>query len=140
MAKFDVYPGSLESDSLLLDVQADLLDALNTRMVVPLMAVGKAPIPAKRLNPVFVIDGSEYVMVTQFMAAVPRAILRDPVANLNDKFRRNHGSDRYADAGVLRPPFTEPSTTPPEPGREVPDGRHAQAPGSAVLTYSGWRL
>ncbi|WP_299869853.1 CcdB family protein [uncultured Roseobacter sp.] len=85
MAKFDVYLGS-EKDSLLLDVQADLLDALNTRMVVPLMTVGTAPVPAKRLNPVFVIDGIEYVMVTQFIAAVPRSILREPVANLNDSF------------------------------------------------------
>lgn len=85
MAKFDVYPGA-EKDSLLLDVQADLLDALNTRMVVPLMAVSNAPIPAKRLNPIFVIDGTEYVMVTQFMAAVPRLILREPVATLNDGF------------------------------------------------------
>ncbi len=70
----------------MLDVQADLLDALNTRMVVPLIAAGKAPVPAKRLNPVFMIDGKEYVMVTQFMAAVPRSILREPVANLNDRF------------------------------------------------------
>lgn len=85
MAKFDVYPGS-EKDTLLLDVQADLLDALNSRMVVPLMAVGKAPAPAKRLNPVFVIEDTEYVMVTQFMAAVPKSILREQVANLKDKF------------------------------------------------------
>lgn len=84
MAKFDVYPGS-GKDSLLLDLQADLLDTLNTRMVVPLMAASKAPIPAKRLNPVFPIDGAEYVMVTQFMAAVPRTILRDPVASLKDR-------------------------------------------------------
>ena len=85
MAKLDVYPGA-ENDTLLLDVQADLLDALNTRMVVPLVAVSKAPVPAKRLNPVFVIDGTEYVMVTQFMAAVPRSILRKPVVSLNDRF------------------------------------------------------
>ncbi|WP_262386439.1 hypothetical protein ROLI_040250 [Roseobacter fucihabitans] len=44
------YPGS-DSDTLLLDVQADLLDALNTRMIVPLIAISKAPVPAKRLNP-----------------------------------------------------------------------------------------
>ncbi len=84
MAKYDVYPGT-ESDILLLDVQADLLDALNTRMVVPLMAVSKAPVPAIRLNPVFPIDGTEYVMATQFMAAVPRSVLRDPVASLKDR-------------------------------------------------------
>lgn len=85
MAKFDVYRGQ-ESDSLLLDVQADLLDALNTRMVVPMIPFGKAPIPAKRLNPTFVIEDTEYVMVTQFMAAVPRSILRKPMTNLNDRF------------------------------------------------------
>lgn len=84
MAKFDVYCS--DNDTLLLDVQADLLDALNTRMIVPLMVVSKAPVPAKRLNPVFAIDGAEYVMVTQFMAAVPRSILRDPVASLKDRF------------------------------------------------------
>lgn len=86
MAKFDIYQGQ-ESDSLLLDIQVDLLDALNTRMVVPLIPVGKAPIPAKRLNPAFTIEGTEYVMVTQFMAAVPRSILREPVANLKDRFK-----------------------------------------------------
>ncbi|WP_298921040.1 CcdB family protein [uncultured Roseobacter sp.] len=84
MAKFDVCLGT-ESETLLLDVQADLLDALNTRMVVPLMAVGKAPVPAKLLNPVFAIDGAEYVMATQFMAAVPRTILRDPDTSLKDR-------------------------------------------------------
>ena len=50
MAKYDVYPGS-ERDMLLLDVQADLLDALNTRMVVPLMAVRKAPDSGKAAEP-----------------------------------------------------------------------------------------
>lgn len=85
MAKYDVYSGS-ESDTLLLDVQADLLDALNTRVVIPLIAISKAPLPAKRLNPVFMIDGNEFVMVTQFMAAVPKSILRDPQASMKDKF------------------------------------------------------
>lgn len=85
MAKYDVYPG-LEKDGLLLDVQADLLDALNTRMIVPLIAKSTAPTPAKRLNPVFTIDGHEYVMMTQFMAAVPTSILREPQASQKDKF------------------------------------------------------
>nr|WP_309503898.1 CcdB family protein [uncultured Roseovarius sp.] len=85
MSKYDVYTGA-ESDTLLLDVQADLLGALNTRMIVPLMAANKAPVPAKRLNPVFVIEDTEYGMVTQFMAAVPRSVLREPVANLTERF------------------------------------------------------
>jgi len=44
--------------------------------------MGKAPLPAKRLNPVFEIDGASYVMVTQFTAAVPAAMLKTPVAHL----------------------------------------------------------
>lgn len=62
-----------------MDVQADILDALNTRVVVPLMPVIDAPHPAKQLNPVFDIDETSYVMVTQFMAAVPTSFLRTPV-------------------------------------------------------------
>ena len=85
MAKYDVYAG-LDGAGLLLDVQADLLDRLNTRVVVPLMPLQDAPKPAKRLNPVFAIDGSEYAMVTQFLSAVPRSVLREPVANLRDEF------------------------------------------------------
>jgi toxin CcdB len=38
---------------------------------VPLRLPDAAPQPARRLNPVFEIDGRRYVMVTQFIAAVP---------------------------------------------------------------------
>lgn len=81
MARFDVYanPGGM---GYVLDVQADVLDLLNTRIVVPLLPVSVAPAPARRLNPVFEIGREPHVMVTQFMAAIPRALLRKPVANL----------------------------------------------------------
>lgn len=81
MARYDVFaaPGGT---GYLLDVQADVLAQLNTRIVVPLMPRGAAPIPAKRLNPIFEIGAEAHVMVTQFMTAVPRALLRGPVTNL----------------------------------------------------------
>ncbi|WP_298948559.1 CcdB family protein [uncultured Paracoccus sp.] len=84
MARFDVYanPGGA---GFVLDVQADLLGALNTRIVVPLMPRDAAPTPAGRLNPVFEIGATHYVMVTQFMAAIPRAVLRRPVTTLADQ-------------------------------------------------------
>lgn len=69
MARFDVYRGIGGAD-LLLDCQSDLLRDLNTRFVVPLQLPENAPQPARRLNPVFEIDGRNYVMVTQFAAAV----------------------------------------------------------------------
>ena len=81
MARFDVY-ASPDGRGYLLDVQADLLDSLSTRVVVPLMPVGTAPSPAKRLNPVFDIQNERHVMVTQFLSAVPVFILKTPISNL----------------------------------------------------------
>lgn len=87
MAKYDVFPNPF-GDGFLLDVQADLLSDLNTRVVVPLMPKAGSPQPAKRLNPTFEIDGEHVVMVTQFMAAVPKSILKLPVENLNTDFEK----------------------------------------------------
>jgi len=83
MARFVVYKNP-EGDGYLLDVQADLLDHLITRVVVPLLPLAAAPVPAKTLNPVFQIEGEKVVMVTQFMAAIPAPILKLPVHNLTD--------------------------------------------------------
>ena len=85
MAQYDVYPNP-DGSGYLLDVQADLLDGLNSRIVVPLFPLDAAPKPAKTLNPVFAIAGGEVVMVTQFLAAVPASLLGTPEANLSDRF------------------------------------------------------
>lgn len=69
MARFDVY-ASRGQDQLLLDVQADHLLGLDTRLIVPLRRPSVAPVPADRLNPVFDIAGEPYVMATQFASAV----------------------------------------------------------------------
>lgn len=87
MAKYDVYPNP-SGDGFLLDVQTDLLSDLNTRVVVPLMPKSRAPMPANRLNPTFEIEGQHVVMVTQFMAAVPKGILKSPVGNLHEDFEQ----------------------------------------------------
>lgn len=81
MARFDVFANP-DGPGYLLDVQADLLDMLNTRVVVPLLPMASAPLPARRLNPVFGIEAVDHVMMTQFLAAVPCTILGRPVANL----------------------------------------------------------
>ena len=74
MARHDAFPNP-EGRGWLLDVQADLLRDLNTRVVVPLMPVDIAPRPARGLNPVFRLDGEEHVMVTQFLSAVPAGLV-----------------------------------------------------------------
>ena len=55
------------------------------RIVVPLMPAHAVPSPAGRLNPRFQIGDEAYLMVTQFMAAIPRAVLGRPVTNLADQ-------------------------------------------------------
>jgi len=87
MPKYDVFPNPT-GNGFLLDVQADLLSDLNTRVVVPLMPRARAPKPATRLNPTFTIDGETVVMVTQFMAAVPVGVLRTPIEKLDSKFEQ----------------------------------------------------
>lgn len=81
MARYDVHANP-DGPGYLLDVQADLLEGLNTRIVVPLMLRDSAPVPARRLNPVFLIADQPHVMVTQFLAAIPRSALAAPVTSL----------------------------------------------------------
>ena len=64
-------------------MQSDLIASLNTRVVVPLLPVDEAPLPAERLNPVFAVEGVRVVMLTQFMAAVPASELRAVVSSLD---------------------------------------------------------
>ena len=40
----------------MIDCQSDLLEHLNTRFVVPLIAQEDAPKPAQRLNPLLTVD------------------------------------------------------------------------------------
>jgi len=82
MARFDVYTNR-GGPGFLLDVQADLITRLNTRVVVPLLPQDAAPTPADRLNPVFEVQGSKVYMATQFMAAVPQSELTMLIASLD---------------------------------------------------------
>jgi len=84
MARFDVYLNPAGAGCLL-DIQADLLSHLNTRVVVPLLPMSSAPQPARALNPGFDIGEETMVMCTQFMAAVPANILKNPIASLSGR-------------------------------------------------------
>lgn len=82
MARFDVY-ANRGGVGYLLDVQADLITSLNTRVVVPLIPLKDAPVVARRLNPVLLVRDVKVSMVTQFMAAVSASELTVPVATVN---------------------------------------------------------
>lgn len=84
MARYDVYRVR-DSGNLLLDVQSDMVEGLLTRVVVPLVAKNDLVPVARRLNPIFSIGGTEYVMATQFIAVQPTASLGPPLTSLDAK-------------------------------------------------------
>jgi len=88
MAQFDVHrnlnPKTNRTVPYLLDVQADFLDMLATRIVVPLIAADKAT-AARGLNPEFAIGETRVVMSTPELAGIPVRTLGDKVATLKDR-------------------------------------------------------
>ncbi len=90
MARFDVYanPGSHASTTpYLLDVQSDLLDGLDTRMVIPLRSLDHFPkvkVPT-RLTPIFSIAGEDFLLETPKMGAIPQRVLKSPVTSITQE-------------------------------------------------------
>ena len=88
MSQFSLYQNNDKSTATaypyFVDVQSEMLDTLNTRLVVPLTSVEmlekKAP---THLCPVIHIDEGDFVILTHQMASVPTKILRDPVNDLS---------------------------------------------------------
>lgn len=84
MARFDVYARSREQQ-LLLDVQADYLSGIDTRLIVPLRRPLAAAALGRRLNPVFDIAGEPHMMMTQLATAVRIRDLGRFVTSLQDE-------------------------------------------------------
>lgn len=82
MARFGVYalPGEA---GYVVDVQSNMLDHLNTRVVIPLLPVDQAPPRIARMNPILDIDGVAHSLVTEYIAAVPRSALKTIIADVS---------------------------------------------------------
>lgn len=89
MAQFDVYPNpnpaTRKNIPYMLDVQADLLDAMATRVVVPLVLSGVMGPGVKQLNPHFKVKGVALVMSTAELAGVSTRILGEKIITLKTK-------------------------------------------------------
>jgi toxin CcdB len=81
VARFDVYR-VVNVPGYFLDVQADFLSYLDSRVVIPLVVADGSLIPAKRLNPCFEIEEVGVIMMTELIVAVPKVSLRSAIANL----------------------------------------------------------
>ena len=86
MARFDVFRNAARTRDVpyLLDVQADLLGHLRTRVVVPLPPLAAFGTPLRRLNPVFEIEGGPHVMATSELVTVDRGMLGALVGSLGE--------------------------------------------------------
>ena len=86
MAQFDVFENPNEETNqavpYLLDVQADLLDTLSTRVVVPLVAASAMGKAVKHLNPEFTIRNTTVFMSTAELAGIPVASMGEKVGSL----------------------------------------------------------
>lgn len=86
MARFDVYANPDRTERKLipffLDVQSDHIQAIQTRVVVPLWSRDALPERLENLNPGFEVAGHGVVMDTPALGAVPIAALQKKVANL----------------------------------------------------------
>ena len=82
MARFDVF--RTIDGNYVIDYQADLLDYLKTRLVIPLLPPELEPKISERLNPAFIIDNKRYVLYPQFTASVSARELTDFVISLAD--------------------------------------------------------
>jgi toxin CcdB len=90
MAQFTVYknknPRTKATYPLLVDVQADLLDDLKTRVVIPLTRVpALARKPINKLTPPIDVDGERYLLVTPQLAGIARSELGAAVESVEDQ-------------------------------------------------------
>ena len=87
MARYEVFqnPDALERSHtpFFLDVQNDFINALDSRVVVPLRRQDAFGPRASTLNPLLNILGEELVLDTAALGAVPTAVLRRPAARLD---------------------------------------------------------
>ncbi len=86
MPQFDVFRNSTSrsSDNIpyLVDVQADVLATLNSRVVIPLYRAAAIPRPISTLQPTFTVEGESVVMSTRELAGVPMHALGGRVGTL----------------------------------------------------------
>lgn len=89
MAQFDYYanpnPDSCEWAPYIVDLQHEMLSALSTRIMAPLVASQPTAAPTvQRLNPIVVIDDQAYFLSTAEIASVPLKELAGCVGNLSE--------------------------------------------------------
>jgi toxin CcdB len=86
MAQYDVYanPSSSATSGIpfVVVIQSDLLDALPTRLTIPLAAMAFAGKVPTALCPVIVVNGQRLHALAHYAAPLPAKLLKRPVDNV----------------------------------------------------------
>jgi toxin CcdB len=86
VARFDVYANPETSERkqtpYFIDIQNNYIDALSTRVVIPLRRESAFGPKARNLNPLLAVGADSVVLDTAAMGAVPLSELRKPLTNL----------------------------------------------------------
>ncbi len=86
MAQYDVFtnPSRSAADGIpyVVVVQSDLLDALATRLTIPLAVPDEANEVPSALCPVIVVKGKRLHALAHYAAPLPARLLRRPVDNV----------------------------------------------------------
>lgn len=83
LARFDIYKFNNSRASLVVEVQADLLEDLNTVVIVPLIPTTEYTTSLfKRLTPILTIKNKDYVLATTDIATVKRQSLEHHYGNI----------------------------------------------------------
>ena len=87
MAQFSVHTNLNQITKnhypLLLDIQNQLLDSLDTRLVIPLMPLNKyISTPIKELMPILTINNKKYIALTPLQAGIHKKLLGNIIANV----------------------------------------------------------
>lgn len=86
MAQYDVFPNPSDSAAdgipYVVVIQSDLLDALATRLTVPLAVLDFAGKVPAALCPVFTVKGQRLHALAHCAAPLPARLLRRPIDNV----------------------------------------------------------
>lgn len=84
MARFHIHRLS-SGNTLVLDLQADLLDSLNTRMVAPVVRIDEVGEVMVRLTLRVEVSGGTHLILMPSMASIPTRLLGPSILDLSDR-------------------------------------------------------
>lgn len=84
MARFHAYKMKTSGQPIV-DLQADLLGDLASRVVAPLIPIQNVGIQILKLNPRFEIGGEVFLLVPQALTSVPANAIGEQVADFSDR-------------------------------------------------------